>query len=201
MICGVLRVHRIPLSTNVERVALAAGHKGLPVTWVDHDPADRTALVQVSGQPLAPVAELPDGRVVSDSRRILAALEELQPEPPLWPAEPSERALADVLLEWFDECWKPAPNRIADALGTPADADVLRARTARVEGLLADGRPYLLGSEPTIADVALWPFLRLCGVPSEPGDLDPFHAVLAALPAPGERTAAWVGRMAERPQA
>ena len=36
----VLRVHRIPFSTNVERVALAAGHKGVPVTWVDHDAAE-----------------------------------------------------------------------------------------------------------------------------------------------------------------
>ena len=34
-------VYRIPFSTNVERVALAAGHKGVPVDWVDVDPDAR----------------------------------------------------------------------------------------------------------------------------------------------------------------
>ena len=37
-----MRVYRIPFSTNVERVALAAGHKGLPIEWIDVDPDDRS---------------------------------------------------------------------------------------------------------------------------------------------------------------
>jgi maleylpyruvate isomerase len=188
-----LRVHRIPYSTNVERIALAAARKGLEVTWVDHLAADRSGLIAVSGQPLAPVAELPDGRVLADSPAILRELERLWPEPPLWPADPSAAALADVLVEWFNECWKPAPNRIADGAGSPADAATLRTRTARIEGLLADGRPYLLGADYSVADVALTPFLRLCGR-TLPDDEDLFHGVLAALPAPGERTRAWLER-------
>ena len=72
-----LRVHRIPWSTNVERVALAAGHKGLEVDWVDHDPDDRSAIVELSGQELVPVAEI-DGQVVVDSTRIIERLEELR---------------------------------------------------------------------------------------------------------------------------
>jgi glutathione S-transferase len=32
-----LRCYRIPFSTNVERVALAAGHKGVPIDWIDVD--------------------------------------------------------------------------------------------------------------------------------------------------------------------
>ncbi len=197
---GVLRVHRIPFSTNVERVALAAGHKGLEVAWVDHDPADRSGLVAVSGQPLAPVAELDDGRVISDSPVILRALEALVPEPALWPAEPAARARAGVLIEWFDACWKPAPNRIADGTARPGDAAELRERTARIEGLLADGRPFLSGEAFGIADVTIAPFLRLCGVPPVPGDDDPFHAVLAAVPV-GPATRAWVARVAARPRA
>jgi hypothetical protein len=46
-------VHRIPFSTNVERVALAAAHKGIAVDWVDHDAADRSAITELSGQPFA----------------------------------------------------------------------------------------------------------------------------------------------------
>jgi hypothetical protein len=46
--------YRIPFSTNVERVALAAGHKGLTVEWVDVDPADRSPVEAASGQALVP---------------------------------------------------------------------------------------------------------------------------------------------------
>ena len=50
-----MRVFRIPFSTNVERVALALGHKGVAVEWVDVDPADRSPVRDVSGQDLVPV--------------------------------------------------------------------------------------------------------------------------------------------------
>jgi hypothetical protein len=33
-----IRVHRIAYSTNVERVSLAAGVKGIEIDWVDNDP-------------------------------------------------------------------------------------------------------------------------------------------------------------------
>lgn len=57
-----MRLHAIPHSTNVERVALALGIKGVTdVEWVVHDPADRSALVELSGQELVPVVEV-DGR-------------------------------------------------------------------------------------------------------------------------------------------
>ena len=189
-----LRVHRIPHSTNVERVALAAALKRLEVEWVDHEAADRSGLVAVSGQPLAPVAELPDGRVVSDSPAILRELELLAPEPPLWPRDPGARAEAEIFVEWFNEVWKGPPNRIADSEGSPADAARLRAWCARLEDLLADGRPFLLGTELTVADVVAAPFAAYFGAPLPPGDDHPFHRVLAALPR-GERTAAWVARV------
>ena len=50
-----LRVYRIPYSTNVERVALALAHKGVEVDWVDVDPDDRTPVLAVSGQALVTV--------------------------------------------------------------------------------------------------------------------------------------------------
>ena len=43
-----IRVWRIPFSTNVERVALALGHKGLEAEWVDVDRNDRTTVIQVA---------------------------------------------------------------------------------------------------------------------------------------------------------
>jgi glutathione S-transferase len=196
-----LRVHRIPFSTNVERVAIAAGMKGLRVDWVDHDPRDRGPIRALSGQDLFPVAELPDGRLLHDSPVILRALDELAPDPPLWPADPAARALADVFAEWFNLVWKGPPNRIADGDERPGDREWLSASRDTFERLLT-GHPYLLGDRPGIADVLAYPFLRY-GRGVTPGDDDHFHAVLAQHlePADHPRLAAWLDRCAALPQA
>lgn len=66
-----MRLHGIPHSTNVDRVALALGLKGVAYERVDHDPADRGALRALSGQDLVPVLELGDGRVMTESMDIV----------------------------------------------------------------------------------------------------------------------------------
>jgi glutathione S-transferase len=58
-----------------------------------------------------PVLEL-DGRRIGDSTAIIAALEEVAPEPPLYPADAAERARALALEDWFDEELGPALRRI-----------------------------------------------------------------------------------------
>ena len=44
-----------------------------------------------------------DGRAIADSTRIIAAVEALRPDPPLYPAAPAERRRALELEEFFDE--------------------------------------------------------------------------------------------------
>jgi glutathione S-transferase len=193
----VLRVHRIPFSTNVERVALAAGHKGLEVEWVDHDPADRSAIRRLSGQELVPVAEI-DGEVVFDSTRIVERLELLAPEPPLYPRDPHARAEVAIFVEWFNEVWKALPNAIAAGDEDPALRERLAAWQSRFEDLL-DGREYLFG-EFGAADVFAFPFLKYAEAPPDPADADPFHAVLRELSAP-PRLRAWIARVDARPRA
>jgi glutathione S-transferase len=196
-----VRVHRIPFSTNVERVAIAAGLKGLAVEWVEHDPRDRGPIRELSGQDLFPVAELPDGRLLHDSPVILRALDELAPDPPLWPRDRAGRAAADVFAEWFNLVWKGPPNRIADGAEQPGDRAWLRGSRDVYEGLLSE-RPYLLGDGPGIADVLAYPFVRY-GLGVAAGDADPFHAVLAEHlePSGHPRLRAWLDRCAALPQA
>ena len=199
-----LRVHRIPFSTNVERVALAAAHKGLAIEWVDHDAGDRSAIRALSGQDFVPVAEFDEG-VVADSPVILRELERLAPDPPLWPAEPARRAEADVFVDWFDRVWKLAPNRMAEEPGAPEQerwAAELRGSLDRFEALL-DGRDFLLGDTLGIADVVAFPFLRYAAS-IEPGDPDPFHHILAEHLALGdgyERLRGWIARCDALPRA
>ncbi|HEY3435141.1 MAG TPA: glutathione S-transferase family protein [Solirubrobacterales bacterium] len=54
------------------------------------------------GQMTMPVLQI-DGENVGDSTAIIAALEARFPDPPLYPADPEERARALELEDWFDE--------------------------------------------------------------------------------------------------
>ena len=205
-----LRVHRIPFSTNVERVALAAAHKGLSVEWVDHDAADRSAIRALSGQDLVPVAELPGGEVLTDSPRILARLDELVPFPPLWPRDAARRAEADIFVEWFNRVWKVPPNAIdaERASGSPDD-DAIAAHRVQMHGwlplfeaLLRD-RDHLLSDEFGIADVIAFPFLKF-GAGGYEDDDDLFHGILKEELALGDgfpRMAAWIARVEAMPRA
>jgi len=196
-----MRLHEIPFSTNVERVALALAHKGLEADHVVHDVADRSAVERLSGQRLVPVLELDDGEVVVDSTAIVRRLEAEHPEAPLWPREPARAAEADVFADWFDRVWKVAPNAIADGHGTEHHHAELRDGVALFERLLR-GRDHLLGDEFGIADVLAFPFLKYAGH-LDPADRDPFHKVLndgmslAAAP----RVAAWIERVDALPRA
>jgi glutathione S-transferase len=196
---------RIPFSTNVERVALAAAHKGVEVEWVDVDPADRAPVVALSGQPLVPVLDAGGGDVVADSMAIVARLEQVAPEPPLWPADAARRAEVDIFVDWFNAVWKGPPNRLADGDSEDpgADAAALRDWLARFEALL-DGRDFLMGGALGAADVCAFPFLRYGVQPPAPDDADPFHHVLAEhLPIAGRlpRLEAWVHRVDSLPRA
>jgi glutathione S-transferase len=207
---GVIRVHRIPFSTNVERVALAAGIKGVEVDWVDHDPADRAALVELSGQPLVPVAEI-EGEVVSDSMAILERLESHAPEPALYPANEASAAIAAVFVDWFNGVWKLPPNELenerAKRVPDPARIDALIAQahalTPRFEAMLS-AHPFLLGHEVGVADVCTFPFLKYAEIDTAPGDPEPFHPALEDCLRPADgypRLGDWVRRVDALPRA
>jgi glutathione S-transferase len=204
-----IRVWRIPFSTNVERVALALAHKGLEVEWVDVDPFDRSAVVEVSGQPLVPVLE-EDGRVVADSTAILEYLDERYPDPPLYPQGEARRAEARLLVDWFNRVWKGAPNELDDLLGAPdRDEERVRALAEELEhsrdafeALLAE-REHLLGDEPGVLDFAAFPFLKYGLFGAAPDDDERFHHILAdhlRLDGRYPRLEAWIRRVDALPR-
>lgn len=212
-----LRVYRIPFSTNVDRVTIAASYKGLDVEWIAVDPDDRRAVRDVSGQDLVPVAVLPDGAVIVDSPRILEAIEERWPQPSLWPDDAGAAALADVFCRRFNEIWKGPPNRITELLA-PVDLDPERLNErdrravdddaarmqvwlGRFEERLVD-REYLGDDTFGICDVTAYPFLRYGCQPLPPQDDHAFHRVLARYSAFDARSHprlfAWCARVQER---
>jgi maleylpyruvate isomerase len=203
-----LRLYAIPYSTNVERVALALGHKGLTADVVMCDPADRSGIREASGQDLVPALD-DDGFVVVDSSRIIEHLERRFPDPPLFPAEPARRAEVRVFVEWFDRVWKGPPNAIDSELGRPSPDHVrigaleheLRATLDVFEAML-DGRDYLMSNSFSAADCAAFPFLKY-GLWIEPSDDERFHHVLSqnlALDGTHPRLDSWVRRVSAHPR-
>jgi glutathione S-transferase len=205
-----MRIHAIPHSTNVERVALALGLKGVTdVDWVIHDPDDRTQLRAVSGQDLVPVVEA-DGRVLTDSMPIVAWIDRTWPQPPLWPADLAARREVDGFISFFNFVWKVPPNAIDASLhgGAPDEERIaawteqLRAWRHGFESLLA-GRDFLFGDDVGAADVCAYPFLKYAAS-SDPDDDDLFHGILIehlALDGGFPRLEGWISRMASLPQA
>jgi len=205
----VIRIWSIPFSTNVERVSLALAHKGLTAEAVEVDPEDRSELVRVSGQEFVPVAEF-DGEVVADSPAILRRLEELHPDPPLWPSAPARRAELDIFIDWFNRVWKVPPNAIAEMLeGDAPDQFAIDAHAAEMaaalgafEALLA-GRPYLFGDTLSAADCIAFPFLKYAAF-RDPADDELFHRVLEDYQRLGDshpRLAEWIARVDANPRA
>ena len=114
----------LKVSPYNEKARWALDYKRVPhvrraVTPIRHDIVSR----RVGGRGTMPVLVM-DGRAVGDSSEIVEELEQRAPEPPLYPADPGDRARALVLEELFDEQLGPHMRRLVlhHALG---DADLL----------------------------------------------------------------------------
>jgi glutathione S-transferase len=196
----VLKLYRAPFSTNVERVALALGHKGLAVesVWIEY--SDRSPVEEVSGQPLVPV--LVDGdEVIVDSMTIVRHLEERHPDPPLYPADAARREEMLVFIDWFNHVWKVWPNSIEAGRDVDTCAVAMTRALDRFEAML-DGRDYLMGDEFSAADVCAFPFLKFTLI-RDPADDEEFHLILERHQRLDgrERLAAWIRRVDALPRA
>ena len=204
-----MRLYRANFSTNAERVALALAHKGIEVEsrYISYD--DRSEVERISGQPLVPV--LVDGdTIVVDSMQIVAYLENLVPQPPLYPSDEARYGELLIFVDWFNRVWKLAPNRIEVELAAEQPDHMLITRLGRelaaaldgFESLLA-GRKFLFGPELSAADIAAFPFLKYAAG-REPADGEPFHEVLDSyqqLTDDHGRLGSWIKPLAALPRA
>lgn len=62
--------------------------------------------------PTVPAIKL-DGRKIQTTRAIARALDELVPEPPLFPSDPDRRAAVEDAERWGDEILQPVPRRLS----------------------------------------------------------------------------------------
>ena len=165
------------------RIRIVLAEKGLSYETIVVDLDDRPAWIYEKN-PLGKVPVLEeDDFVLPESAVIMEYLEERYPEPPLWPADPAERAAGRLLLERFDQLSRPY---YALRRGDEDARERLDAELAALDSLLA-GRPFLTGHEFGLADAAYLPWIlraeSMLGV-----DLDAHPAV-----------ADWAARAGARP--
>jgi glutathione S-transferase len=135
----------LPLSHYSEKVRWALDYKALPherhTAIAGYHMA--LALVLTRGRHYTlPVIAL-DGRRIGDSTAIIAALEQRHPDPPLYPADPTERRRALALEDWFDEQLGPPIRRYV--------FHTLRSERELFDELASQQVPPALRSHPRVA--------------------------------------------------
>ena len=87
--------------------------KGIPYKRVDLIPVVSKGVVRAQGFPGKTVPALKiEGRKIQGSRAIARALDEMRPDPPLFPADQRKRAAVEEAERWGDEVLQSKPRRL-----------------------------------------------------------------------------------------
>lgn len=170
-----MRLYSYFRSSASYRVRIALAHKNIPYELV---PVSLLEDAQRSAEHLArnPLGQVPVLEVESEGTRVHLAqsvaiieyLEEVQPEPALLPKSPLLRARARELAEMVNAGIQPLQNtsvvkHVAEQLKGDRDAWTRHFMTVGLTALEARAREtsgrFLVGDEPSIADVFLVPQL------------------------------------------
>lgn len=170
-----MKLYVFPVAPNPTRLRLYLAEKaeaGTPIeieeVMVNLPASEQKTPAHLARNPLGklPVLELEDGSFLTESLAIIEYLEELNPEPPMIGSDPLERARVRE-VERIAECSVLRPvaqivHATHSPLGlepVPAMAEAMRKELPQglrvLDQRLADGRPFLMGERPTIADCTL----------------------------------------------
>jgi maleylacetoacetate isomerase len=160
-------------SSAAFRVRIALNLKGVdyeivPIHLIRDGGAHRTAQYrQVNPQMRVPALEVSPGQVLIQSQAIIDYLDELYPDPPLLPADPTRRARVRAVAQIIACDIHPLNNSgtlayLRDPLGHGSSvinawyAHWVREGFDAIEELIGPG-PYAFGEQVSLADVFLVP--------------------------------------------
>ena len=166
-----MKLYSFPTSSASWRVRTALHLKGIPFETVTVSLPDkeqrREPYLRINPQNRLPALELDDGRVITQSLAIIDYLEQMHPEPPVYPGDPVMRARSMAVAQTIASEIQPLNNTsVTDYVRERYGADdaaiaawmsqFIRAGFAAVERLI-DGDHYAFGVAPTIADICIVP--------------------------------------------
>lgn len=171
----VMKLYYFQVAPNPTRVRLYLAEKEAAGTRVDIEPVvvklpkgEQRTPEHLARNPLGrlPVLELDDGSFLTESLAIIEYLEELHPDPPMIGSTAVERArvreierIADTGVLLHIGMLVHATNSPLGLPPVPEMATQCRKALPRylseIDRRLADGRPFLAGERPTIADCTL----------------------------------------------
>ena len=170
------KVYGIPGSHPVKAGMLMLEHKGIETKRIDLPNVVCRPVLRAMGfrGPTVPAVRI-HGRRVQTTRALARTLDELRPNPPLFPSDPALRAVVEEAERWGDEVLQPVPRRLSFSgpirrnrsdfaeffegplLGLPpkvavASAAPLLAAAARVNGATHDAVRADLAALPDMLD-------------------------------------------------
>ena len=109
-----IKLYVVPGSNPSMSARLALEHKGLQYERIDLIPTIHMAFLRLAGFPAPTVPALSiDGSRVQGSLAVVRVLEELRPEPPLFPRDPEGRRRVEEAERWGEAVLQPIPRRLA----------------------------------------------------------------------------------------
>jgi glutathione S-transferase len=162
-------------SPNSKKVRLALGYKGIPYEKVSVDPMDRSKIVEISGQPLAPVL-VHGSTIMFDSGAILRYLDaNVKREPRLFSPDYDTMRRIETWEAYSKRELAPHVGTLFGALfGGPKEPALLakagKAFNEAAGHIEKDLGPegFLVGASPTAADVTCAAWIGLaCLTPDE----------------------------------
>jgi glutathione S-transferase len=166
-----VKLYSISVSHPARTAGLMLRYKGIEHEIVDIPPGTQRVMLRLNGFRGATVPALKiDGRKVQGSLNVSRALEDLQPEPHLFPVDAEQRRAVEEAERWGDAVLQPPPRNIFRWC-------VSRDQELRRSLARATGMP-LPSLTATLMKPVGWYFARVVSGTSE----ESIRADLAALP-------------------
>jgi glutathione S-transferase len=165
------RLYSIPGSHPSMAGRLMLEHKGISYKRTDlASPLHRGVLraLRFPGKTVPALSH--EGRKVQGTRELSRYLDEIQPDPPLFPTDPAQRAAVEEAERWGDEVLQPPPRRLAWW--------ALKRDKSEIGSFLADAR---LGLPTPVLARTSGPLIRLAARANDVTD-EAVNADLAAIP-------------------
>lgn len=166
-----IKLYGVAISNYFSTAKTAFVEKGVAFDEVSVMPSDKPEVIAASPMGKVPYIDV-DGSTLSETNVIFDYLEDIKPEPALYPSDPFDRAKAKELIRTVENYLDlPARRHLPTVyFGAPVNSTAYdEVRPALEKGLqafaqLARFAPYVAGDSFTFADIAAYFQLRFANM-------------------------------------